>query len=357
MLSPMGALQRDPAATAATLERWLAGVAGIETPRVADVSIPGGTGWSNETIFFDAWWRRDGNDEHRQLVARIAPSDYSVFLEETFDRQHVVMRALATRSDLPMATIHWFEDDASWFGRPFWIMERIQGDIAADNPPYASWGWLKDAPPQRQEEAWWSGVDAMARIHNLDVGNLELPSGTFPDAVDTLGWHLDHYEAYLTWAEDGTPHGPARDALRWLRANRPADPGRGPTLTWGDARLSNLIYRDFAVVAVLDWEMCALGDPLLDVGWWVFADQALTAGAGLERLPGFPSAAATAARWSELTGRSAEAIDYFVLFAGLRFTVIMLRMGTLLHGMGLVPSDFGYENLISTAMAELLRRA
>ena len=353
----MGALERDPAATATTLQRWLTDVAGLEHARVDNVAIPGGTGWSNETIFFDVRWRRDGEDQHDRLVARIAPSVYSVFLEETFDRQHVVMRALARHSTVPMATIHWFEDDTSWFGRPFWIMARVEGDIPADNPPYAGSGWLHDASPERQAAAWWSGIDAMAEVHSVDVRSLVLPAGTFPDAVDNLGWQLEHYDAFLTWAEEGAPHAKARDALRWLQANRPPDPAQGASLVWGDARLSNLIYRDCAVVAVLDWEMCALGDPLLDVGWWVFADQALTAGAGFERLPGFPTAAATTRRWGELTGRSTEAFDYFVLFAAFRFTVIMLRMGKLLHGMGLVPSDFAYENLISTAMVDLLERA
>ena len=65
----------------------------------------------------------------------------------------------------------------------------------------------------------------------------------------------------------------------------------------------------------------------------------------------------TAAYWSARTGRSTDALDYYVLFAGLRFTVIMLRMGKLLCDMGLVPDTFAYDNLISTATAELLEEA
>ena len=123
-----------------------------------------------------------------------------------------------------------------------------------------------------------------------------------------------------------------------------------PTLTWGDARLSNLIYQDFQVAAVLDWEMASLCDPLLDLGWWLFADDALTRGSGCERLPGFPSRADTAERWSELTGRSAAALGYYELLAGFRFTVIMARLGKLLHDMELVPSTFAYDILISQAL-------
>ena len=95
-------------------------------------------------------------------------------------------------------------------------------------------------------------------------------------------------------ALDAPPTGPARRTAP------------GPCLVWGDARLSNLVYRDFDVVAVLDWEMSGIGDPLLDLGWWIFADRALTEGSGCERLEGFPSAEETARRWAGATGRSTD---------------------------------------------------
>jgi aminoglycoside phosphotransferase (APT) family kinase protein len=326
----------------------------IEVQRVDNVSIPSSTGWSNETVFFDATWREREHPRQERLVARIAPSDYRVFPDDTFHLQYTAMRLLAERSDVPMPVIHWFESDPRWFGQPFWIMEYIDGDIAADTPHYAGEGWLKDAPPECRTDAWWSGIDAMAAIHRLDTHTLGFPAGMLDPPPDPLASVLDHYRDFLAWAEDGRGHGSARAALEWLRANRPAEPEQGPALVWGDARLSNVVYRDFEVVAVLDWEMCRIGDPLLDVGWWIFADDALTRGSGHERLPGFPSAPETADRWSARTGRSVEALDYYLLLGGLRLTVIMVRMGKLLHEMGLVPEAFAYDNLISQAMEELL---
>ena len=59
---------------------------------------------------------------------------------------------------------------------------------------------------------------------------------------------------------------------------------------WGDARLGNQMSRDGEIVAVLDWEMVALGDPRIDLGWWIFCDDVLSTGTGGSRLPGFPSA-------------------------------------------------------------------
>ena len=355
----MGVLARDPEATAATLTRWLAEVAGVERPSVTGVSIPGSTGWSNETVLFDAAWGNGSGAGRRvrPLVARIAPSGHRVFPDETFARQHAVMRALAERTDVPMARVHWYEAAPSWFGQPFWVMDRVAGDIPTDTPPYARQGWLYDATPEQRARAWDAGIDAMAGVHRVDVDALGLPAGTYPAADDTRAWHLDHYEGFLAWAEDGRPFGLARRALDVLRRDRPPEPAEGPCLVWGDARLSNLIYRDFEVAAVLDWEMSCIGDPLLDLGWWLFADWALTTGSGCERLPGFPSTASTAERWSAATGRSADALPYYELFGGLRFTVIMLRMGKLLADMGLVPPGFAYDNLVSQALAELLDRA
>ena len=353
----MGVLARDPDETAAVLARWLRERPGVEGPAVSGVSIPGATGWSNETIMFDATWRTGGDAHTHALVARIAPSDHRVFPDDTFIRQHTVMQALAERSEVPMARAHWLETDRSWFGQPFWIMDRVTGDIPADNPPYAGTGWLHDATRDQQEQAWFAGVEAMASVHRVDLAALALPAGTYPDVTDTLGWHLDHYEQFLTWAEQGVEHTLARRALSVLRRDRPAPPAEGPCLVWGDARLSNLVYRDFEVAAVLDWEMSAVGDPLLDLGWWLFSDWALTQGSGCERLPGFPSADLTARRWEAATGRSAAALDYYELFSGLRFTVIMLRMGKLLAEIGFVPPGFAYDNLISQALADLVEQA
>ena len=351
----MGALERDAQETARTLTSWFAAVRGVEA-RVSDVQVPSSTGFSNETILFDATWTDGSGERTHELVARIAPTAYQVFLDAGFARQFSVMKALAEQSRVPMARIHWLEEDTRWFASPFWIMERVRGDIPSDTPPYAAQGWLHDAAPEDQARAWWSGIDALVSIHRLDVAKLELPAETFSAVADPLDWHLDHYEQFLTWGEDGEEHELARRVLARLDAERPATPPQGPTLVWGDSRLSNLIYREFEVVAVLDWEMTAIGDPLLDLGWWLFSDDALTKAGGLARLPGFPGRAETAQRWMHATGRSIDALDYYELFAGLRFTVIMLRMGKLLAKMGLVPAEFAYDNPVSAALRDLAER-
>jgi aminoglycoside phosphotransferase (APT) family kinase protein len=100
--------------------------------------------------------------------------------------------------------------------------------------------------------------------------------------------------------------------------------------------------------------MVALGDPRIDLGWWLFCDDVLSTSAGAARLPGFPSAEATVARWEELTGRRGDDLQWFLVFAALRFTVVMLRLGTLLYDLGMTPAPFGYDNPICQALDQLL---
>jgi aminoglycoside phosphotransferase (APT) family kinase protein len=265
------------------------------------------------------------------------------------------MDALGEHSDVPIPKMLWFEADPAWFGSPFWIMERVDGQVPSDAPPYATAGWLHDSSPALQAQAWWSGIEAMAAVHRVDWRAAGLDFLADPARGATgLEQQVQYYADYLDWAEDEGPHPGARAALARLRAEMPPPPPQGDALVWGDSRLSNQIYADHRVVAVLDWEMVALGDPRIDLGWWLFCDEALSTGSGVPRLPGFPTREATAARWAELTGRAADDLHYFLIFAGLRFTVIMLRLGTLLPAMGFAPARFGYDNPISQALDRLL---
>lgn len=345
---------RDPTETASRLRAWFTDIRGLTDVTVGELTIPGGTGASNETVLFEATWSGPSGTERHQLVARIAPTSYVVFPDDTFALQFHVMRGLADVSAVPMARMHWFEPDESWFGAPFWIMERVEGQIPSDTPPYASAGWLAEATPGQQHRAWVSGVRALAKIHTTPLADLGLPAGLLTAPDDPVGAEIDRYERFLTWAEEGRPFHLARDAIAWLKRNQPAAAPAGPALCWGDARLSNLIYQDFEVAAVLDWEMATVSDPLLDLGWWIFADEALTTGAGLGRLPGFPTREQTAALWRSITGRPTDSLDYFEVFAGLRFAVIMVRIGKLVVEMGFMPDTFPYDNLVSQGLRRVL---
>jgi aminoglycoside phosphotransferase (APT) family kinase protein len=349
-------LSRDSEQTAAQLQRWLGEVAGLAEVTVDHIEIPGGTGFSNETILFDGTWNDEtGAPTVRHLVARIAPQQYTVFLEANFETQFRVMQALAEHTDVPVPDMLWFEADPSWFGSPFWIMARVDGTAPADAPHYSIEGWLRDASPEEQATIWWNGIAALAAVHSLDWRALGLDLLDDPARGEpALEQQLTYYAESLEWAEQGTSHPGARAALAWLQANRPASDPAQVTITWGDSRLANQMFRDGEVVAVLDWEMVALGDPRIDLGWWLFCDDVLTRSAGQARLPGFPSREETVARWESLTARTGDDLHWFLVFAALRFTVVMLRLGLLLHEMGVIAEPFGYDNDICRALDELM---
>jgi aminoglycoside phosphotransferase (APT) family kinase protein len=117
-----------------------------------------------------------------------------------------------------------------------------------------------------------------------------------------------------------------------------------------------MIFEGFECRAVLDWEMVTLGDPVQDLGWWLFLDRHHSEGVGVPRLPGFPSYAATIARWEDLTERRAEHVAFYEVFAGLRFAVIMMRLAQLMIEFEVLPPDADLErnNVVTQLLAKLL---
>jgi aminoglycoside phosphotransferase (APT) family kinase protein len=237
-------------------------------------------------------------------------------------------------------------------------MDRVHGTAPQDGPPYAVEGFLLEQPPELQRRLWDNGIDAMATVHKVDWRALGFDFLDDPTRGRTgLDQQLTYYDEYLTWAEDGRRHDLARRAIDWLRANQPPDLAAADIgLCWGDSRIGNQLFdADNNVVAVLDWEMAALGDPQQDLAWFVMLDDVLTDGSGHPRIPGFPSRAETIARWEAATGRRADAFDYYEIFATFRFTVVMTRLGHLFFDLGVAPDDFAYDNFVSQHLDRLLK--
>ncbi len=336
-------VQRDDAELRPTLARWLAGqMPGVADVGVSELSGPPATGFSNETLLFDATWS-DAGEEHRAgLVARLAPTTHTVFPEPGFERQQVAMAALAP-TDVPVPRLRWSEPDPAVLGAPFFVMDRLDGEIPGDNPPYTIDGWLLGRSPDEQRRVWETGLGAMAAVHALDwetAGLAALDDGPGPDR---LGRQLESYARFLAWGAEGRPQSVAEAALAWLRAHLPAREG-APALCWGDSRIGNVIYQDHRAVAVLDWEMARIGDPVEDLAWYLWLDRHHSDGCGVARLPGFGGTDATVARWESATGGTAHDLECPLVVAGLRFAVIMCRLGRLMAGTGMLSADSDYDS-------------
>jgi len=203
-------------------------------------------------------------------------------------------------------------DDASTLGAPFYLMERVRGIILRDRAPA---GVSLGAADMRRLSR--TVVETLAAIHAVDyaaagLANLGTPAGYVERQV--AGW-TKRYVAAAT-----APQPAVEEAAAWLAANRP--PERGAALIHNDFKFDNLVL-DAAdptrVLAVLDWEMVTVGDPLMDQGtslaYWVERSDApaiRALGLGITASPGALSRAEVVEHYAAVTGRAVDdAVFYF----------------------------------------------
>ena len=338
------------------LAGWLAGkLPGARDLSVRPVERSGATGFSSDTLLFDLAWRESGGERREPIVVRRAPLGHRIFPEYDIPRQHRILRILAD-TDVPVPRTRWLEEDPAILGSPFYVMERVEGRIPTDSPPYHVGGWVTEIAPAERGALWWSGLETLARIHRLDWRGLGLSFlGPSVPGRSPLERQLEEYERFLAWAAPGMRHPTCEPALAWLRDRRPREP-EPVGLCWGDARPGNMIFQDGRCVAVLDWEMATLGNPVQDLAWWLFLDRHHSEGLGAARLPGFPSRADTVARWEEWTGLPARHVDYYEVFAAFRFAVIMVRVAQGFRAAGVLPPDSRLEthNIPTQLLARML---
>ncbi len=335
-------------ALAARFGEWLEGRVGGSVT-LGELEAPTLGGLSNETLLVEADW----GDGPRGLVLRLAPGGTPIFPDYDLGKQVAVLRALATRSDVPVPEVLWHEPDADVLGRPFYVMARVDGRIPPDNPGYHFEGWVKDLPAQQQRGLHDKSVDMMTLISRVDVDAASLGFLDRPEhGNDPIGQEIGAWRAYLDWAADGEHLPPVEDAFAWCAAHRPETAER--SLVWGDARLGNMIYGDdLAPACVLDWEMAVLGPPELDLGWYLFMDR--TALQYADRLPGFPEREGTIARYGSRLGRGIRDVDWYEAWGGVRAACIQVRLGLVFYELGVFPDlSWRAKNPVTRALRAVL---
>jgi aminoglycoside phosphotransferase (APT) family kinase protein len=212
-------------------------------------------------------------------------------------------------------------EDESVIGAPFYVSEMMQGDVFTLATPPAL-----DTPEQKLRIAD-ELVDALVEIHAVDwrAAGLEdfgKPVGYTERQVRRFSALLDEYRSRDI---------PALDRMTaWLQRNIPESPAA--TIVHGDYRLGNVMYAREAparLVAVFDWEMATLGDPLADLGYMITMWAEDGDPDGLLKLSaattahGYPGRAELIERYAERSGRSTRDIRWYAILAVWKFCVIM----------------------------------
>ncbi|HRN51866.1 MAG TPA: phosphotransferase family protein [Gemmatimonadaceae bacterium] len=212
-------------------------------------------------------------------------------------------------------------DDASVIGAPFYVMERIDGVILRGNSAPAGYDAAAFATLGERF------LDTLIAIHGATpsdpvIGGLGRPMGYVSRQVE--GWNA-------RWQASRTDEVPSVDQLaRWLDEHQPGE--SGACLVHNDFKYDNLVLdtkQPGRIIAVLDWEMATLGDPLLDVGtslaYWIEADDhpAFKAlGLGITALPGNLTRAQLWERYLKKSGRAPRASTWYHAFGVFKVSVI-----------------------------------
>ena len=144
-----------------------------------------------------------------------------------------------------------------------------------------------------------------------------------------LAQEWDKYRRFVAWVSQDRRWPPLEAALERLERAWPKNQPQG--VTWGDARLGNMMFDDdFEVVAVMDWEQPSLGGALQDLAWWLVNARAMHCDEqGRPKLAGFGTREETIALWRELTGVSTDDLEWYEDFTDLKYSCLSIRMQAL----------------------------
>lgn len=311
----------DEAEVRDRLERWFSRRFGSPAT-IAGFEVPGMSGYSSETMVLDV---EVAGDRRHPLVVRSEPSGFRVFPDYDLRTQATCMEAVARHSEVPVPNVRWFEPDPEVLGRPFFVMDRVEGEVPPDNLPYTIHGFLFEAGESDQERLYRTSLDVLAQLHAIDVTRAGLDFLHRPELGDTgLEQQLAYYADFVPFATGGRPHPALDEGIVWLRDTRPT--GLEEVLSWGDSRMGNIIYQDFEPAAVLDWEMAWLAPREQDVAWFLYFVRFNSELLGLPNLPGFPTEEEGVAHYEARTGHQLRHLDWFMAWAAFRFAVIMVRL-------------------------------
>lgn len=302
-------------------------------------------------------FRVTGADGSR-FVLRRPPLGHVLATAHDMAREHRIIAAVGT-TGVPVPPALGLCTDLEVNGAPFYVMGFVDGEVL-DSVDKAAL-----LPYELRRPASEHLIDVLADLHAVDIDEVGL--GDFAKREGYIERQVKRWSAQ--WEGSKTRELPAIDevAVR-LRERMPVQ--RGTSIAHGDFRFGNALVdvQQGRVAAVLDWELCTLGDPLADVGYlgvyWYDGEAANVRANDPTSAGGFPSYADLLERYATRTGRDLSGIDYYVAFSCWRLAVISEGVyARYLHGaMGEQDVDItqfkvGVDALAERALAAVRRLA
>ena len=246
----------------------------------------------------------------QEFVLRRPPLGANLKSGHDMSREYRILSALIkVYPKVPAPVL--FCDDHSILGVPFYVMQRVRGVILRNRPPQGL-----DLKPELMERICFSLIDTMVELHGLDYHAAGLHDLAHPEgyiARQISGW-TKRYENARTDEIAEMEH-----AATWLASHQPTS--FDAALIHNDYRYDNVVLDAnelTRIIAILDWEMATIGDPLMDVGttlayWAEASDPSALRQFGLTSLPGNLNRQEFVERYAERTGREiGNMLFYFV---------------------------------------------
>jgi aminoglycoside phosphotransferase (APT) family kinase protein len=328
-------------------------------PMVTALGRPG-SGYSAENLVINARW---GPGQGEKLVLRRDTRDRPIYPAQSPDTttgvllQHSVMDALRRTGRVPVADSLGLELDPEVLGTPFFVMGHVAGDVPGESPPYTQTGFFVDASPTERARLISDGLRALARVHETDTDDPGLAALRTPGVRHGAERQLEIWESDLRGGLAGRTSSLIEDCLRWLHDQLP--PPAPLVFSWGDSRPGNMIWQDFRVACLTDFEGSALGPRELDVGWWLMFDRWMHEGSGIARLAGEPDRSEQRAIYEEAAGTSIGGTIWYEVFSALRFATTVVQVMNRWVARGAVPEDqtVWRDNPATAVLADLFEVA
>ena len=344
-VAPLKQHHRDFEAARRVLLEWMAArLPQAGELRIGPIQTPTGTGVANETLLFDASWAEGGTRVDTGFAARLGTTD-PLWMDHDVSRQYQMYQVLADVPGLPIPRPVGYEADPGVLGTPFFVAQRIEGQVPPDRPHFTKDGFVAQATPRQRRDMWEDAVRHLARLHRVDSGRVRFLER--PELGGSgLEQELRHFRNYFDWARGKRENETMERGWEWLEANLPAP---APTsLSWGDARIGNMIFHDFRVRAILDWDQVSLAGPEADLAWWIQMDRF-----AWELLPGIGSPDELIELWEAETGWQVQNLHWHRVFTAFRLAAVMFKLHAQMHAQGL-EGKATYELALKTGSIEQL---